>query len=210
MSELLAGERVKGETAKAIQACNDYLLLGRGRSMAKLLDRYQIGAEVPPTKRLNTLKTWSTGYGWQSRAALYDSAIQEQKTALAIEAMQTGLALIYERVLVLKKLAETLAGQIWNPDGSLVKDNIWLKDAKQIGRGALADRVDLVHFNADLIEQFRGVLDDLARETGGRKQQIEHGGPAGGPIQFEGFTDEERITRIGLLLDRQNQADSER
>lgn len=205
MTELLAGQRKEGESSKAVQACNDYLRMGPGRSLQKLHHIYtESTPEQPPTKELRTLKEWSRRYDWQARVALYDTAVQEQKTALAKEAMQTGLAATYERVLALKKLAATLAAEIWREDGSLVPGKVWLKDAKQIGAGPLAERVDLIRFNAPLIEQFRGVLDDLARETGGRKQQLEHSGPGGGPIRTEdvGLTDEERLARIALLFNK--------
>lgn len=205
MTELLAGQRKQGETAKAIQACNDYLRMGPGRSLQKLHQIYtESTPEQPSTKDLRTLKEWSRRYDWQSRSALYDTAIDEQKTALAQDAMQTGLAATYERVLILKRLAATLSAEIWQRDGSLVPGNVWLKGAKQIGAGPLAERVDLIRFNAPLIEQFRGVLDDLARETGGRKQQLEHSGPGGGPIRTEDvrLTDEERLARISLLLNK--------
>lgn len=205
MIELLAGQRKERESAKAIQACNDYLLMGPGRSLQKLCQNYaEARPEKPPTRHIATLKEWSRFYEWQARVVLYDTAIQGQKTAIAREAMQTGLANTFERVLALKKLASTLAGEIWQDDGTLVPGKVWLKDAKQIGAGPLADRVDLIRFNAPLIEQYRGVLDDLARETGGRKQQLEHSGPGGGPIETKdvGLSDEERLARIALLLDK--------
>lgn len=204
MVELLAGERKERENHRAIQACNDYLMMGPGRSLQKLLNRYQIAPETPPTKRIKTLKDWSAQYEWQARAALYDTAIQEQKITFAAEALQTGLASTYERVLALKKLAGSLTAEIWEPGGKLVPGNVWLNDAKQIGKGSYAERIDLIRFNAPLIEQYRGVLDDLARETGGRKQQFEHSGPGGGPIKTEdvGLTDEERLARISILLNK--------
>lgn len=205
MTALLAGQRIEGETLKAIRACNDYLRMGPGRSLQKLRQIYAKSTlEIPPTIHLRTLQDWSARFEWQLRVASYDAAAEEQKTALAQDAMQTGLAATYERVLVLKKLAATLSTEIWQGDGSLVPGKVWLKDAKQIGAGPLAERVDLIRFNAPLIEQFRGVLDDLARETGGRKQQLEHSGPGGGPIKTQdvGLTDEERLARIALLLNK--------
>lgn len=205
MVELLAGERKERESTKAIQACNDYLLMGPGRSLQKL-HRIYIGytSEKPPVSHLRTLAEWSRRYEWQARAALYDTAIQEQKITFAAEAIQTGLASTYERVLALKKLADSLTTEIWEPGGNLVPGKVWLNDAKQIGKGPYAERIDLIRFNAPLIEQYRGVLDDLARETGGRKQQFEHSGPGGGPIKTEdvGLTDEERLARIAILLNK--------
>jgi len=187
--ELLTGERLPREGYKAILACNGYLRLGPGRSLAKLLNRYQAGAETPPTKRLNTLKAWSSQFDWQLRAAAYDAEIERQKTAYVQEIMKTGLATAHERVLKLKMLADFLEQQLYAQDvdgppaeeteGQVTRrppnqgqyPNIWLADVKQIGAGEFSERVDIVRFNASLIEEFRGTLDDLARETGGRRQK---------------------------------------
>ena len=39
MVQLLAGERCEGESDRAVVACNDYLRLGPGRSLRKLLKK---------------------------------------------------------------------------------------------------------------------------------------------------------------------------
>lgn len=179
IAQLLAGEQNTGESRKAIIACNDYLRMGPGRSLAKLLEHYQLqqryltDAKTPPTKRLKTLKDWSAGYGWQERAALYDAENERQKTEYARQIMQTGLALAHERAERLKDMAALLETEILTrKDGHLV--NVWLPDVKQVGSGEFAERVDLVRFNHQLIEQWRGLLDDLARETGGRRLKTEN------------------------------------
>jgi len=171
--EPLGGERGERETNKAIQACNDYLRLGPGRSLAKLLDRYQNATEAPPTKRIKSLADWSRTFGWQARAVAYDAAAERQKTeateARRREAMETGLALDYERVLELKALAQFLKGQLYEVSEDGKFPNVWVHDVKQIGKGEDAERVDIERFNSAIFEQFRGTIDDLARETGGRK-----------------------------------------
>lgn len=175
MIELLAGGKKVGETKRAIQACNDYLRLGPGRSLAKLLNRYQSGTEVPPTRRIGTLKTWSVSFGWQQRAAAYDTETERQKNEYAKQVMQSGLALDYERVSRLKAMADLLEEQILARENGRYA-NIWLADAKQIGAGEFAERVDIVRFNPAIFEQWRGIYDDLARETGGRKQEQKYSG----------------------------------
>lgn len=190
---LLAGEPQEGENKKAILACNDYLRLGPGRSLAKLHQTYTESTPVkPPTKHLRTLKEWSRLYEWQLRAAQYDTEIERQKNDQVQAIMKEGLALAHERVTRLKRLALFLEEQVYSaaeakaqPQDPPVTEaeveaarnrvrhypNVWLYDVKQIGGGEGAERVDLVRFNAALIEQFRGVLDDLAKETGGRRQK---------------------------------------
>jgi hypothetical protein len=61
------------ESAKAKKACEQYLLMGPDRSLAKLV--VQLG-HPPGYER--TLKEWSTCHGWQDRCKEYD---QEQASA---------------------------------------------------------------------------------------------------------------------------------
>lgn len=183
--ELLTGERQQREHYKAILACNDYLRLGPGRSLAKL-HRFYINSasENPPTRHLRTLAEWSRRFGWQERARAYDAAIEREKNAYVRSIMQSGLALAHKRVLKLVHLADTLAAEIWDEEGNFIGDAVWLPDVKQIGRGDEAERVDIVRFNRSILREFRAVLDDLAKETGGRRQRLELGGEDGEPIKI--------------------------
>lgn len=171
--ELLAGKRQPRESHIAVQACNDFLRLGPGRSLPDLLARYTANdQESPPTASMGTLKQWSARFDWQARAALYDAGI-ERETNQVVErrrraVMEEGLGLNEERVKSLKSLAALLNDYLDE------EERIWLPDVKQIGSGPSAERVDIVRFNAALIEQYRGVLGDLAAETGGRRQQHDH------------------------------------
>jgi hypothetical protein len=63
-----------GETSRAHAAFLDYVLMGPGRSLKKLCDRYQTesgSSPKPPTKRLATLKGWSARHQWQDRLTAY-------------------------------------------------------------------------------------------------------------------------------------------
>ena len=176
MIELLAGEKQERETKKAMQACNDYLRMGAGRSLEKLSRIYSDPMpDKPPTRHIATLKIWSAKFGWVARSNIYDAEIERQKNeyieARRFDSLKTGLALDYERVLKLKHLADTLEREIWQDDGEFVTDNIWVPDVKQIGGGEYAERVDIVRFNQPILTEFRAILDDLAKETGGRKSQ---------------------------------------
>lgn len=162
--QLLAGERQQRESSKAVQACNDYLRMGVGRSLRSLLLYWdEQGQTSTPTSNFSTLSEWSRRYGWTERAESYDAEIDQKKTERANEIMQSGLALFHERVDSLKRLAVFLHKEIQETD------KVWLPDVKQIGGGRDAKRVDIVRFNAPLIGEFRATLDDLAKETGGRK-----------------------------------------
>lgn len=93
MTEIQNGQldRLPGETPKAFQALTDYCLLGPGRSLAKLLDRYrhqsdpEPSPETPPTLRLRTLKAWSIRWRWQARVAAFDQAQQEKDLAAWVD-----------------------------------------------------------------------------------------------------------------------------
>lgn len=186
--QLLAGERQKKEHYKAIIACNDYLRMGPGRSLAKLLERYQNATDSPPTKRLKTLKDWSRYYGWQDRVVEYENELERQKTEYRRQVMESGYALDYERVDELKDLAILLIDQLYERNESDDLHKLWLPDVKQIGAGEFAERIDIVRFNSALVHELRGVLDDLAKETGGRVEKQEITGEGGGPVvlRYEG------------------------
>lgn len=174
--ELLAGSPAEGESQKAITACNDWLRLGPGRSIPKLLAYYQTQTEIikkfePPSASAKTLGTWSSRFKWPEREALYDANWEERKNAEREQEMGLSLALDYERVRKLKALAGLLEAQIFERDDDGRFINIWLDDVKSVGSGDKAERVDLVRFNSALVDQYRAVLDDLAKETGGRIQR---------------------------------------
>lgn len=86
---LLAGPRQKGETRRAVIACNDYLRMGPGRSLAKLCKLYRTQrATQPPTRRLPTLKVWSRKFGWVRRAEEYDVAMECQRREELLREME--------------------------------------------------------------------------------------------------------------------------
>jgi hypothetical protein len=190
--KLLAGQRQKGERLTAVQACNDWLRLGRGRSLSKLLETYtENDQELPPTRSMGTLKGWSSRYHWQDRSEEYDAELERQKNERRQEVMDSGLALDFERTDELKRLAHFLISQIYEQGENGDYHNIWLPDVKQVGAGKDAERIDIERFNAAIISELRGVLDDLAKETGGRKLRQEITGAEGGAVivQYTGNVD---------------------
>lgn len=181
--ELLSGQRQSGETDLAVIACNDWLRLGSGRSLPALVEQYQDKASFikdyrPGSTSIPTLSTWSSRYNWPERARAYDAEWERRKNAEREAVLNYGLSLDFERVRKLYRLAAFLEAQIFERDSTGVYYNIWLPDVKQIGNGDSAERVDIERFNAPLLEQYRKVLEDIAKETGGRvqKQDITTGG----------------------------------
>lgn len=183
--ELLAGVRRNKESDKAVQACNDWLRLGSGRTLPKLLEKYSL-IQDNPTNSYDTLAAWSSRYNWSERASEYDAQWEERKNAEREASLNYGLALDYERVERLKRLADFLEGQIYEQGEAGIYHNVWLPDVKQIGRGDDAERVDIERFNGSLISEYRSVLDDLAKEVGGRIKKSELSGKDGKDL-FEGL-----------------------
>lgn len=70
--------RLPGERDKPWKALLDYACMQR-RSLAQLFEQYKRGTEVAPTRRLRTLKEWSTIYDWQSRVVQFDLVAAEEK-----------------------------------------------------------------------------------------------------------------------------------
>jgi len=182
--QLLAGEVQSKESSKAIMACNDYLRMGAGRSLADLHRQYTADNTstqlIPPTMIYETLRTWSSRYVWASRAEQWDSLAEGRKTLEYNIAMKHGLALDYERVNSLKELAVFLEEQIYEQGIGGRYHNVWLPDVKAVD----GVKYDIERFNTGILQQYRGTLDDLAKETGGRVNKTELSGADGGAVQF--------------------------
>lgn len=176
----LVGDRFPHESNAAVMACNDYLRLGVRRSVERLRNNYKArvaaGEEGIPSVSLNTIQDWCMDYMWKERAEIFDGMVDAKRTEDANAAMNTGLALPYERVTSLKRLAAYLEGYVYDPA------RLWLVDYRTLGFGKYAEYREVIRFNNQLVEQFRGVLDDLAKETGGRIHRQELSGVGGGPI----------------------------
>ena len=91
------------ETQRAKTAYAEYLAMGPGRSLEKLLAEYQErkrtgkGASVPTT-RYATLADWSRKHGWQARVAAFEGKQNEALVARSMDdiekARQDSLRLV--------------------------------------------------------------------------------------------------------------------
>lgn len=126
--------------------------------------------EVPGAWKENADK-WQ----WKRRAEAYDAKMQAEAEARAarlreieaaeIEAIMTsGYALMHNRIAGLDAMAR-LIEKSW-------KDN----DAE--------DGVNFKWFSPDKVREYRGCLDDIAKELGARAKKTELTGKDGGPIEF--------------------------
>lgn len=184
--------------------------MGDGRSLASLVALYveqrQISGKVTvPTVHLRQLEQWSTTFGWQARLlALADQAAAAAEAAMRRErasVFEEGLSLDFERVRVLKRLAQRLIDDLMSDEDDEPRDpadvvnevlaevdqvlkgtwskptgkrrrGLWLNDIKSIGSGKGQRLALLSTFNASEIETLRGLLDDIAKETGGRPKTV--------------------------------------
>lgn len=104
-----------------------------------------------------------------------------------LDALTTGLAIKSERVKSLKAL-----GRLMEKD--LFGGFLWLDQVKGVGSGDIAEIVEYEEFNKGEVDAYRGVLDDIAKELGDRKQNIEHTGKDGGPIEQKHEIDLSKLT----------------
>ena len=81
------------------------------------------------------------------------------------------------------------------PEGERYK-NVWLRDYKGIAGVAY----EIERFNAPLIAQYRGTLEDIAKEKGDRKQKTELSGPDGGAIPVADLSIDSVVSALGQVL----------
>ena len=106
-------------------------------------------------------------------------------------ALTTGLAVKENRVAALQKLAQLMGKDLFG-------GFLWTEETKGVGSGPAAEIIDYDEFNAAEVAQFRGVLDDIAKEMGGRVQKTELTGKDGEAIKT---TDEGHSRAISKLAD---------
>ena len=75
-------------------------------------------------------------------------------------------------------------------------DNLtWLEDKKGVGSGAVAEIYDFLRFNKAEIDAYRDVLDDIAKELGGRVVKSELSWQDGKPLVIEFVNDWREIVK---------------
>lgn len=155
-------------------------------------------SKSPPGAWSQACEQWE----WRQRAEAWDTyeqkRIEAQRQAYVDAIMSEGYALVYERIKALGDMAKTIDWSMRDPESKEY-------NAKWI--------------DADKINQWRGVLDDIAKELGQRvkvsKQEIT--GRDGGaievkttPVDYSVYTDEQLEQLKALALKQQEaQADEQ-
>lgn len=177
---------LRGETPKSKKAYLDFLALGPSRTLAMLLARYRDPAlysqtprteNYPPTRQMKKLQIWSAAFKWHDRINhVHDSqieAIVREEERQLLDAMQDKYATRADRVQALSKIAVLLMTRVENKGIETVV-------IKQVGSGKNTEMVEEKQVDVNLISSIRGVLADLASETGGRAKRVisdNRGGP---------------------------------
>lgn len=179
---LIWGDRQKGESKRAIMACNLYLMAGPGRSLVGLLHLWQSVSRdptipQPPTRSRVTLYKWSRLFDWSTRCDGYDEYLKDIARIQSEHMLTTGLSTPGNRVAKLVWLAELLEEEISS-------GKMWLEEPKNVYVGKTRTLVWVPRYNTALVGDYRGALDDIAKETGGRRQKVDVGGEKDKPINI--------------------------
>jgi hypothetical protein len=166
-------DRQEGEPSRWYQLFERYRLLGPDRSLLAAYNSWRIakGREKSCSAASKSWLRRSAEWRWKQRAEAWDAylanQVAEAEEKRRLEILSSGLALRHERVRELKDLGVLLLDEIRETDKR------WVPDVKTVGSGPDAERVNIVRFNGSLIEQARGVLDDLAAELGERRKNVD-------------------------------------
>lgn len=197
IKELLEGTRAENESAAAVWACNSFLLLGPSRSVRGLAEKFaMLDKSEVPTQSYDTLRDWSEKFSWKERELDYNERRLHEFVEARREVMQEDYAADYFRVAALTSLAAVLEGEIFEvglPEertivakcphctesfevgtGEVVTTfpNLFKCDIKSTGQGEKQTISTSKRFDATLVNTYRAVLDDLAKEKGERKDNF--------------------------------------
>ena len=120
--------------------------------------------------------------------------LQAIKRVDEINALTAGYALKEYRVMRLSQLAEILAQDVFG-------GFLWTEQVKGVGSGDVAEIVEFEEFNKAEVDAYRGVLDDIAAETGGRAKRIEGTGADGAIVVETNISPEQIAQRVAYLLE---------
>lgn len=110
-------DRISAETRRSNAALQEYALMGAGRSLPKLCARFRAvpkdDSPQPPTRRLSTLKRWSTERDWVARVERWDDLRWEtRRRAVLEEDWQDGETLREKARALLENIAGSTLSQI--------------------------------------------------------------------------------------------------
>lgn len=157
-----AWDQLEGEPLDWYRKFNIYRLIGMTRSLAKAHRNWRQADGKVADKTARAGAAWfqmAKEWNWTERAEAWDEAQRQSLEEDATRIYGSGLSLAHERVDKLKQIAQKL------------EDFILDKKTTRI--------------SPFVIEQYRGILDDIAKERGERLKETRITGATGGAIMIE-------------------------
>lgn len=155
-------EQMDKEPQRWFNLFNDFRLLGPNRTLRKLYrnKREQRGMPDIP-QNYGAPSNWAHYYRdwrWKERAEAWDEVVREKQEDDTVDVLGSGLALAHNRIVKLVELADRIEGILLDPKAKI---------------------------SPYLVEQYRGILDDIAKEKGERSKEVRLTGTKGGPVVIE-------------------------
>lgn len=172
--ELLSGIPFKNENDIHIVACNAYLRQGPTRKISHVVDAFSKKFHEDLGGTEINWQVVAKEFQWKERAIAFDAKIEQERNEAWTRVMTSGLSVDYNRVEALKGIAKVLIDQFHEQDEDGHHRWLWTKEIRRYGRMPHAVEYPIFTFNQGLVAQIRGVLDDLAKETGGRRETVDH------------------------------------
>lgn len=152
-------DQMEGEPVYWYAKFCEYRLLGPSRTLKKI---YRIEKAKNVDAGVVSPEQWTTHFtkwSWKARAEAWDVQQQEELEDEIEQIVGEGLASAHRRVDHLKSIAMKLEEYMLDPRTTRISPNT--------------------------IEQYRGLLDDIAREQGHRVKETRLTGPKGGSVIIE-------------------------
>lgn len=155
-------DRMDGEPLYWYSLFNQFRLMGPSRKLRTFYRKKRAESGMSDLKpEWGTPTNWvhyARDWKWKERAEAWDAEMREQQEGEAEDTLTNGIAMSYKRI-------ERLI--------------------------ALADKLEEIIFHGNrapspyMVEQYRGILDDIAKEKGERSKEVRLTGSKSGPIQIE-------------------------
>lgn len=156
-------DQMPNEPAKWYALFTEYRLLGPSRNFRRFYRMKRVQTGKSDLGQISGASAhwlkYFTEWHWKERAEAWDAEVREEQEAHTEQILGEGLALAHERIVKLKAVADKLEQYILDPKVTRVSPYI--------------------------LEQYRGLLDDIAKEKGERIKETRFTGVKGGPIVIE-------------------------
>jgi len=181
------------ESARARQAWLDYLAMGGGRSLEKLLELYQSGTKAAPTARLRSLKSWSSAFGWQTRLGQVADEERQAIVAQGIAERQNRVDAYGDRWGRMRQVIAERAADKELADVPGGKTGLLVRTFRTIGGRGDPQIVEEFAVDVGLLREMREIEKQAAQDLGQWVEKGELTGKGGSPLlkDVRDLTDDE-------------------